>query len=153
MSTPTGPRRAGFGMLPDGYLEELASGFGGGYWLSMFPLLRRLIGRPRYVRVIFDWRVERDGVLLGTLREPRRIDMFWREVTFEPAPTGPGGVDWYDDRTWETGDYVIRHGELDMVAPHGVLQAFGKPPFLNERGIPELLPVDEMDRASRRLKE
>lgn len=114
---------------------------------TMFQFFRRLIGRPRYVLVSFDWRVERDGVLLGTLREPRRIDMFWREVTFEPAPTAPAGIDWYDDRTWETGGYVIRHGELDLVAPHGILQAFGKPPFLNERGIPELVPEDEMDRA------
>jgi len=119
----------------------------------MFPLLRRLIRRTRHVPVDFNWRVEGDGILLGTLREPRRIGMFWREVTFEPAPTAPPGIDWFDDQTWETGGYVIRHGELDVVAPHGILQAFGKPPLLNERGIPELLPVDEMDRASRRLKE
>jgi len=116
----------------------------------MLALLRRLTGRPRQVPVAFNWRVERDGVLLGTLREPRWIDMFWREVTFEPAATAPPGIDWYDDRTWETGGYVIRHGELDLVAPHGILQAFGKPPLLNERGIPESLPEDEMDRAIRR---
>jgi hypothetical protein len=118
----------------------------------MFRFFRRLAGRPRYVPVIFDWRVERDGILLGTLREPRWIDMFWREVTFEPAATAPSGIDWYDDRTWKTGGYEIRHGELDLVAPHVTLQGFGGPPFLYERGIPELVPEDEMDRAMCRLK-
>ena len=118
----------------------------------MFRFIRRLIGRPRYVHVIFDWRVELDGILLGTLREPRWIDMFWREVTFEPAPTAPPGIDWYDNRTWEACDYLIRHGELDLVAPHVTLQGFGVAPFLNERGIPELVPEDEMDRAMRRVK-
>lgn len=114
--------------------------------------IRRLIGRPRLVPVEFNWQVERDGILLGTLREPRRIDMFWREVTFEPATTAPPGIDWYDDRIWEAGGFVIRHGELDLVAPHVILQGFGAPPFLNERGIPELVPEDEMDRAIRRVK-
>jgi hypothetical protein len=118
----------------------------------MIPLLRRLIGRPRYVPVDFNWRVERDGVLLGTLREPRWIEMFWREVTFEPAATAPHGIDWYDDRTWERCDYVIRHGELDLVAPQVILRASGEPPFLSARGIPELLPEDEMDRASGRKR-
>jgi hypothetical protein len=119
----------------------------------MFPLLRRLIRRTRHVPVDFNWRVERYGILLGTLREPRWIDMFWREVTFEPAATAPEGIDWYDDRTWATCDYVIRHGELDLVAPHVILQGFSEPPFLNERGIPELMTEDEMDRAMLRVKE
>jgi hypothetical protein len=48
---------------------------------------------------------------------------------------------------------VIRHGELDLVAPHVILQGFSEPPFLNERGIPELVPEDEMDRAMLRVKE
>jgi hypothetical protein len=116
----------------------------------MLPMLRRLIGRPRQVAVDFKWRVERDGILLGTLREPRWIDMFWREVIFEPAATAPPGIDWYDDRTWEKGDYVVRHGELDLVAPNVILRASGQPPFLSERGIPELMPEDEMDRAVHR---
>jgi hypothetical protein len=119
----------------------------------MLQLLRRLIGRPRYVPVTFDWQVERDGILLGTLLEPRWIEMFWREVTFEPAATAPPGIDWYDDRTWETGEYVIRHGELNLVAPHAILRAIGKPPLLSMRGIPELLPEDEMDRARRRSED
>lgn len=118
----------------------------------MLSLLRRLIGRPRQVPVDFKWRVERDGILVGTLREPRRIDMFWREVTFEPAPTAPLGIDWYDDVTWKAGNYVIRHGKLDLVAPHVILQGFGVPPFLSERGIPERVSEDEMDRAIRRGK-
>lgn len=119
----------------------------------MFRFIRRLIGRPRYVPVIFDWWVERDGILLGTLREPRWIEMFWREVTFEPATTAPCGIDWFDKRTWAARDFVIRHGELDLVAPHVILQGFGVPPFLNERGIPGLVPEDEMDRAIRRVSD
>ena len=78
--------------------------------------------------------------------------MFWREVTFEPATKAPLGIDWYDDRTWQAGGFVIRHGELDLVAPHVILQGFSEPPFLNERGIPELVAEDEMDRAIRRAK-
>ena len=116
----------------------------------MFRFFRRLIGQPRYVPVIFDWLVERDGILLGTLREPRRIEMFWREVIFEPAATAPPGIDWYDDRTWEACDYVVRHGELDLVAPNVILRASGQPPFLSERGIPELVTEDEMECAIRR---
>lgn len=116
----------------------------------MLPLLRRLIGRPRQVPVGFNWRVERDGVLLGTLREPRRIDMFWREVIFEPAATAPPGIDWYDDRTCEKAGHVVRHGELDLVAPNVILRASGQPPFLSERGIPELVTEDEMECAIRR---
>ncbi len=118
----------------------------------MFRFFRRLIGRPRQVPLDFKWRVERAGILLGTLREPRRIDMFWREVIFEPAATAPPGIDWYDDRTWEACDYLVRHEELDLVAPNVIHRASGQPPFLSERGIPERVSEDEMDRAIRRAK-
>ena len=78
--------------------------------------------------------------------------MFWREVIFEPAATAPPGIDWYDDRTWEKAGHVVRHGELDLVAPNVILRASGQPPFLSERGIPELVTEDEMERAIRRAK-
>lgn len=105
--------------------------------------IRRVLGFPKYVTIPYDWIVSRDGRDIAHLHDALWTDMFWRSPILTPIGPLPS-TNLFDDAYWADCNYQVRHAVLHLTAPHVIIRAFGKPPRVSVRGIPERLPEHEL---------